>query len=110
MKTKLKFTNGIIAVSEWCKDYFVRKTNIDKIKVILNGISSGLVLSRSDGHFQQSALEGNLNKEARALSAVPLDRSGFHMASLLQSFLLYSHLLHLNLLDTSQLYFWDLLL
>lgn len=39
LKCKLKFTNGIIAVSEWCKDYFVRKTNIKNIKVILNGIN-----------------------------------------------------------------------
>lgn len=39
LKIKLKFTNGIIAVSEWCKDYFIRKTGIKNIKVILNGIN-----------------------------------------------------------------------
>ena len=39
LKIKLKFVNGIIAVSEWCKDYFVKKTGIEKIKVILNGIN-----------------------------------------------------------------------
>lgn len=38
LKTKLKFTNGIIAVSEWCKEYFSKKTGINNIKVILNGI------------------------------------------------------------------------
>lgn len=38
LKIKLKFTNGIIAVSEWCKDYFVKKTGIKNVKVILNGI------------------------------------------------------------------------
>lgn len=38
LKIKLKFTKGIIAVSEWCKDYFIRKTGIENIKVILNGI------------------------------------------------------------------------
>lgn len=36
---KLKFTNGIIAVSEWCKNYFCKKTGINKVKVILNGIN-----------------------------------------------------------------------
>ncbi len=38
LKIKMKFTNGIIAVSEWCKDYFIKKTGISKVKVILNGI------------------------------------------------------------------------
>lgn len=35
---KLKFSTGIIAVSEWCKSYFEKKTNIHSIKTILNGI------------------------------------------------------------------------
>lgn len=39
LKTKLKFTNGIIAVSEWCKSYFCKKTGINNVKVILNGIN-----------------------------------------------------------------------
>lgn len=39
LKTKLKYTSGIIAVSEWCKNYFVQKTGINNIKVILNGIN-----------------------------------------------------------------------
>lgn len=39
LKQKLKFTNGIIAVSEWCKDYFIKKTGIQNIKLILNGIN-----------------------------------------------------------------------
>ena len=38
LKYKLKFVNGIIAVSEWCKDYFIKKTGITNIKLILNGI------------------------------------------------------------------------
>lgn len=38
LKFKLKFTNGIISVSEWCKDYFIKKTGITNIKLILNGI------------------------------------------------------------------------
>ena len=38
LKFKLKFTTGIIAVSEWCKDYFIKKTGIKNIKMILNGI------------------------------------------------------------------------
>jgi len=38
LKIKLKFTNGIIAVSDWCKDYFVQITGITKVKTILNGI------------------------------------------------------------------------
>lgn len=38
LKFKLMFTNGIIAVSEWCKDYFIKKTGIKNVKVILNGI------------------------------------------------------------------------
>lgn len=38
LKFKLKFTNGLIAVSEWCKNYFENKTGIKQIKVILNGI------------------------------------------------------------------------
>ena len=39
LKIKLRFSNGIIAVSEWCKNYFLQKTGIKKIKVILNGIN-----------------------------------------------------------------------
>lgn len=39
LKFKLKFVKKIIAVSEWCKDYFVRKTGINNVKVILNGIN-----------------------------------------------------------------------
>lgn len=39
LKFKLKFTDGIIAVSEWCKDYFIKKTGIKNIKLILNGIN-----------------------------------------------------------------------
>lgn len=38
LKIKLKFVNGIIAVSEWCKDYFTKKTGYKNIKLILNGI------------------------------------------------------------------------
>ena len=38
LKHQLKTCTGIIAVSEWCKDYFMKKTGISKIKVILNGI------------------------------------------------------------------------
>lgn len=38
LKIKLKFSTGIIAVSEWCKSYFVNKTSITNVKVILNGI------------------------------------------------------------------------
>ncbi len=38
LKIKLKFANGIIAVSEWCKDYFIKKTGYKNIKLILNGI------------------------------------------------------------------------
>ncbi|MDD4718574.1 MAG: glycosyltransferase family 4 protein [Bacilli bacterium] len=38
LKIKLKFSNGLIAVSEWCKDYFEKKTELNNIKVILNGI------------------------------------------------------------------------
>lgn len=38
LKIKLRFTNGIIAVSEWCKDYFIKKTGYKNIKLILNGI------------------------------------------------------------------------
>lgn len=38
LKYKLKFTKGIIAVSEWCKNYFAKKTGIENIKVIMNGI------------------------------------------------------------------------
>ena len=38
LKQKLKFTDGIIAVSDWCKEYFVKKTGINNVKVILNGI------------------------------------------------------------------------
>lgn len=36
---KLKFVNGIIAVSEWCKTYFSKKTGYSNIKLILNGIN-----------------------------------------------------------------------
>lgn len=39
LKCKLKYTDGIIAVSDWCKDYFQNKTGISNIKVILNGIN-----------------------------------------------------------------------
>lgn len=39
LKFKLKFTTGIIAVSEWCKDYFIKKTGYKNIKTILNGIN-----------------------------------------------------------------------
>lgn len=39
LKFKLKFTIGLIAVSEWCKSYFEKKTGIKDIKVILNGIN-----------------------------------------------------------------------
>ena len=38
LKIKLKFVNGIIAVSEWCKDYFIKKTGYKNVKLILNGI------------------------------------------------------------------------
>ena len=38
LKIKLKFSNGIIAVSEWCKDYFIKKTGYKNVKLILNGI------------------------------------------------------------------------
>ena len=38
LKFKLHFVNGIIAVSDWCKDYFIKKTGYKKVKVILNGI------------------------------------------------------------------------
>ncbi len=38
LKRKLNFTDGIIAVSAWCKDYFIKKTGYNNIKVILNGI------------------------------------------------------------------------
>lgn len=38
LKIKLKFCDGIVAVSEWCKSYFEKKTGINNIKVILNGI------------------------------------------------------------------------
>lgn len=38
LKIKLKFVNGIIAVSEWCKDYFTKKAGYKNIKLILNGI------------------------------------------------------------------------
>lgn len=38
LKIKLKFTDGIIAVSKWCKKYFENKTGILNIKLILNGI------------------------------------------------------------------------
>ncbi len=38
LKFKLHFVNKIIAVSEWCKDYFIKKTGYKDIKVILNGI------------------------------------------------------------------------
>ena len=36
LKIKLKFSNGIIAVSEWCKDYFIKKTGYKNVKLILN--------------------------------------------------------------------------
>ncbi len=39
LKYKLNFVNGIIAVSDWCKDYFQKKTGISNIKLILNGIN-----------------------------------------------------------------------
>lgn len=38
LKFKLHFVNGVIAVSDWCKDYFIKKTGYKKVKVILNGI------------------------------------------------------------------------
>lgn len=38
LKIKLRFVTGIIAVSEWCKEYFSKKTGYKNIKVILNGI------------------------------------------------------------------------
>lgn len=38
LKRKLKFTDGIIAVSDWCKEYFIKKTGYSNVKVILNGI------------------------------------------------------------------------
>ena len=39
LKFKLKFTKGIIAVSEWCKNYFIKKTGIQNVKMIMNGIN-----------------------------------------------------------------------
>lgn len=38
LKIKLNFVNGIVAVSEWCKDYFTKKTGYKNIKLIFNGI------------------------------------------------------------------------
>lgn len=39
LKFKLHFVNNVIAVSDWCKEYFIKRIGYKKdIKVILNGI------------------------------------------------------------------------
>lgn len=54
---KLKFSTGIIAVSEWCKSYFEKKTNIHNIKVILNGIDFKSIGGNEDTSITREKLK-----------------------------------------------------
>lgn len=54
---KLKFSTGIIAVSEWCKLYFEKKTNIHNIKVILNGIDFKSIGGNEDTSITREKLK-----------------------------------------------------
>lgn len=57
LKIKLKFTNGIISVSDWCKNYFEKKTNIKGVKTILNGIDFNNLNSNEKTRYTRSKLK-----------------------------------------------------
>lgn len=63
LKEKLKYSDGIFAVSDWCREYFVRKTGIDRVKTILNGINLDRLRNSENTTYTRKNLGINDNEK-----------------------------------------------
>lgn len=81
LKFKLKFCDSIISVSEWCKDYFAKKTGIKNIKVILNGIDFKNLQSGEISSITRESLK--IKKDEVAILTVGSYTGGKHQMALI---------------------------
>lgn len=58
LKSCLKYCDGIIAVSDWTKNYFIKKTNIKNVTTIINGID---IKKLSENNVSSSITRNSLN-------------------------------------------------
>jgi len=59
LKILLKFCNGIIAVSDWTKEYFTKKTGINKVTTIINGIDIQKIINSNQCSITREKLQIN---------------------------------------------------